>query len=257
MSQWLSWNFGPEASLPRGGRHPARPFWESQTGSFVLPLDKAVACQPPYQIGLFFKPVKFCGWSRGWCPCHPEPPARSSMEGVNSGPSCSCPTGGPAWASLCCGSPLVSLPWSGSTQSLPPSACPLPTACSSTPQVLSLPPAPQWLNSKESICQCRRCNRWGFDPCRRKWQATPVFLLGKFNGRRSLAGYIVHGVTKGWMWLSTHAKQSPLYHSGSWNQNCQVQRKAWNTHTYPTFILTADCTYSLACFWTNYIQLHA
>ena len=46
------WNFGPEASLPKGGRHPAHPFWESQMGSFVLPLDKAVVCQPPYQIGL-------------------------------------------------------------------------------------------------------------------------------------------------------------------------------------------------------------
>ena len=28
------------------------------------------------------------------------------------------------------------------------------------------------------------------DPCRRKWQPTPVFLPGKSHGRRSLAGYI-------------------------------------------------------------------
>ena len=140
MSQWLSWNFGPEASLPRGGRHPAHPFWESQTGSFVLPLDRAVACQPPYQIGLFFKPVTFCGWSRGWCPCHPEPPARSSMEGVNSGPSCSCPAGAPARASLCCRSPLASLPWSGSTQSSPPSACPSPLPAPPPKSFLCPPP---------------------------------------------------------------------------------------------------------------------
>ena len=26
-------------------------------------------------------------------------------------------------------------------------------------------------------------------PCRRVWQPTPVFLPGKFNGKRSLAGY--------------------------------------------------------------------
>ena len=26
-------------------------------------------------------------------------------------------------------------------------------------------------------------------PWRRKWQPTPVFLLGKFHGQRSLAGY--------------------------------------------------------------------
>ena len=31
---------------------------------------------------------------------------------------------------------------------------------------------------------------------RRKWQPTPVFLPGEFHGQRSLAGYIVHGVTK-------------------------------------------------------------
>ena len=41
---------------------------------------------------------------------------------------------------------------------------------------------PQWLSSKDSACQCRRC---GFDPWvrkipwRRAWQPTPVFLPGK------------------------------------------------------------------------------
>ena len=50
-------------------------------------------------------------------------------------------------------------------------------------------------SGKESICQCRRCERGGFDlwvrkiPWRRKWQSTPVFLPGKFHGQRSLAGY--------------------------------------------------------------------
>ena len=43
---------------------------------------------------------------------------------------------------------------------------------------------PRWLRVKESICQCRRCGRCGLDPWvwkipwRRKWQPTPVFLLG-------------------------------------------------------------------------------
>ena len=31
---------------------------------------------------------------------------------------------------------------------------------------------------------------------RRKWQPTPVVLSGKFNGQRSLLGYISVGVTK-------------------------------------------------------------
>ena len=48
---------------------------------------------------------------------------------------------------------------------------------------------------EESICQCRRHSRCGFDPWvreipwSRKWQPTPVFLLGKFHGQRSLVGY--------------------------------------------------------------------
>ena len=51
---------------------------------------------------------------------------------------------------------------------------------------------PWWFSGKESTCQCRRCM---FDPWvakipwRRKWQSTPVFLLGKSHGQRSLAGY--------------------------------------------------------------------
>ena len=42
---------------------------------------------------------------------------------------------------------------------------------------------------------CLQCRRLGFDPWvgkipwRRKWQPTPVFLPGKFHGRRSLIGY--------------------------------------------------------------------
>ena len=48
---------------------------------------------------------------------------------------------------------------------------------------------------KELTCQCRRHKRRGFDPWvwkilwRRKWQPTPVFLPGKFHGKRSLVGY--------------------------------------------------------------------
>ena len=50
-------------------------------------------------------------------------------------------------------------------------------------------------SSKESTCQCRRLKRCGFNPWvrkipwRRKWQPTPVFLLEKSHGQRSLAGY--------------------------------------------------------------------
>ena len=48
---------------------------------------------------------------------------------------------------------------------------------------------------KESACQCRSSRRCGFDPWvgnipwRKPWQPTPVFLLRKFHGQRSLVDY--------------------------------------------------------------------
>ena len=54
---------------------------------------------------------------------------------------------------------------------------------------------------------CLQCRRPGFDPWvrkiskRRKWQPTPLILLGKFHGRRSLMA-TVHGVAKSRTWLS-------------------------------------------------------
>ena len=56
---------------------------------------------------------------------------------------------------------------------------------------------PRWLSNEESACQCRKC---GFDPWvgkipwKRKWQPSPVFLLGKSHGQRSLAGYSPWGL---------------------------------------------------------------
>ena len=50
-------------------------------------------------------------------------------------------------------------------------------------------------SGKEPVCQCRRHKRRGFNPWvekipwKRKWQPTPVFLLGISQGQRSLAGY--------------------------------------------------------------------
>ena len=58
---------------------------------------------------------------------------------------------------------------------------------------------PSSASGKELSCQCRRCKRCGFDPWvrkiprRRKWQPTPIFLLGKSHGQRSLSGYSLCG----------------------------------------------------------------
>ena len=53
----------------------------------------------------------------------------------------------------------------------------------------------QVTHGKESACQCRRCRRYRIDLgvgkilWRRKWQPTPIFLPGKPQVQRSLAGY--------------------------------------------------------------------
>ena len=54
------------------------------------------------------------------------------------------------------------------------------------------PGLPWRLSGKQSACWCRRhgFNPWvGKIPWKRKWQPTPVFLLGESHGQRSLAGY--------------------------------------------------------------------
>ena len=68
---------------------------------------------------------------------------------------------------------------------------------------------PWWFSGKESTCKCRRC---GFNPWvgkiswRKKWQPTPIFLLGKSHGQRSLACYTPWG-----------HKRIVLSHKTEWN----------------------------------------
>ena len=59
---------------------------------------------------------------------------------------------------------------------------------------------------KESAYQCRRCtfDPWGGKiPWRRKWQPTPVFLLGGFHRQRRLVGYSRGSQSR--TWLSTQS----------------------------------------------------
>ena len=75
-------------------------------------------------------------------------------------------------------------------------------------------PVYRWLSGKESVCQWRRQRRHRFNswvrkiPWRRKWQPTPVFLLGKSHGQRSLAGYTRLQSQTG---LSTHTHIHTLH----------------------------------------------
>ena len=60
---------------------------------------------------------------------------------------------------------------------------------------------PGGASGKESTCQGRRCR---FDlwvrkiPGSKKWQFTPVFVLGKFHGQRNLVGYSPQRVGQDW-----------------------------------------------------------
>ena len=65
-------------------------------------------------------------------------------------------------------------------------------------------------SGKEPTCQCRSQKRLSFNlwvrktHWRRKWQPTPVFLPGKFNGQRSLADNGPWGHSQTWLkWLKT------------------------------------------------------
>ena len=80
---------------------------------------------------------------------------------------------------------------------------------------------PWWLSGKESICQCRRHKRCGFDPWvwkipwRRKWQPTPVFLPGKCHGQRSLEGYSPWGSRVKHELVTEHEHKSLCEHKHS------------------------------------------
>ena len=60
----------------------------------------------------------------------------------------------------------------------------------------------QWLSGKEPACNAgderdaSSIPGSGKFPSRRAWQPTPIFLLRKSHGQRSLAGYIVHGLQR-------------------------------------------------------------
>ena len=72
-------------------------------------------------------------------------------------------------------------------------------------------PSIRWHSGKIIHYQGRRCKKCGFDPWigkilwERKWQPTPIFLLGKLQGQRSLTGYSPWAckVSDTTEWLST------------------------------------------------------
>ena len=102
---------------------------------------------------------------------------------------------------------------------------------------------PGGASSKESVCQCRRCKRWRFDPWvrkipwSRKWQPTPVFLPGKIPCTEEPDGATVMGLQRvghGWahsthfeFWRNTRVYlQASASRSSCSLDQCQV-------HTWP------------------------
>ena len=86
---------------------------------------------------------------------------------------------------------------------------------------LMLKPSLLAQSSKEHACQCSRHKRCGFDPWarkifqRRKWQSTPVFLLGKSHGQRSLMSYSPWGRKE----LDTTEQLNHHHWCWSWSSN--------------------------------------
>ena len=80
---------------------------------------------------------------------------------------------------------------------------------------------------------------------RRKWQPTPIFLLGKFHGQRGLAGYTVHRVTKNQTWLSSWAQTHTLLKIGLsiW---LALAKEMWLEH----------CTLSPSQSFKSYMWFH-
>ena len=79
----------------------------------------------------------------------------------------------------------------------------------------------KWLSGKEPACQCRRHKRYGSNswvrkiPWSRKWQLTPGFLPGKFQGQRNLAGYSPCGPKELDLTEYTYTLNTLLSHSHS------------------------------------------
>ena len=74
----------------------------------------------------------------------------------------------------------------------------------------------RWPGGKEPTYQCRKC---GFNPWvgkilwKREWQCSPVFLLGKSHGQRSLVGSSPGGHKKAGHHLATKQQQQQRLHA--------------------------------------------
>ena len=116
---------------------------------------------------------------------------------------------------------------------------------------------PWWLSGKEFACQCRRHKRHVFDPWvwkipwSRKWQLTPMFLIGEFHRQRSLADYSPWSRKEQTYWADKEMIE--VYcrtHLGTWNSLIPyvllLRFVLWDlTHIYCMLISATEISF----FW--------
>ena len=115
-----------------------------------------------------------------------------------------------------------------------------------SPSLFSSISLPRWRTGKESSCQCRRCERHGFDPWvgripwRRKWQCTLVFLPGEPPWREEPGGLQPMGLqrvdtrrTQATAWWKCFICSIRKHFQKHWIQNIPP---SWRqSHKYQTF----------------------
>ena len=107
---------------------------------------------------------------------------------------------------------------------------------------------PGGTSGKEPACQCRRCKRHRFDPWvgkipwRRKWQPTPVFLIGESHGRGTWQA-TVHRITPSQAplrWLSMKSCRSATMLSINYWSYIKMLVIYWLESFYIYIYLTVD-----------------
>ena len=94
---------------------------------------------------------------------------------------------------------------------------------------------PRWLSSKESTCQCRRCefDPWvGKVPWRRNGHPTPVFSPGESHGQRRPAGYSSWGHKESDTTEHMHSMEGIPMRGSVW---CQGKRVGSDVHSGLSF----------------------
>ena len=115
---------------------------------------------------------------------------------------------------------------------------------------------PGGTSGKERTCQCRKHKRYGFDPWvgkilwRRKWQPTPVFLLGKSHARGALVGYSPWGYKESNM--AEHVLLYCIVHILQDTGKLPQERMIW--YLMPAVLRLRNPVLSLTVFWGTVVN---